>query len=293
MKKIGIIGLGNMGHEMASNLSKSKYKVLGYDSNDEIIKRKDQYDFDIVSNIQDLLPSIDVLITMLPNGDVVKRVLEKSVHLLKPNTTIIDSSTIAVLEAKELSKLCQKNNLNFLDAPVSGGTIGAKNSTLTFMVGGNEQVLNKVEKILLTMGSKIIYCGQNGMGQAAKMCNNMILAATMASVAEALNLSKKLNLNTQKLFDVISTSTASSWAINNYFPEANIGPTSPADNSFKPGFSADLMLKDLLLSRNTKSHLNVKTPITDQTIELYSLMNSNKMGGMDFSAIVNLYKNLS
>ena len=205
----------------------------------------------------------------------------------------IDSSTISVLEAQEINGFCQQSNLFFLDAPVSGGTIGAKNATLTFMVGGDQNILNKVENILLTMGSKVVYCGNCGMGQAAKMCNNMILATTMAGVSEAINLSEKINLNTQKLFEVVSTSTAFSWAINNYFPVANIGPESPADNDFKPGFSAELMLKDLSIAIDTKTHFKIETPMTDQSVKLYNLMKEHKMSKMDFSAIINLLKKLS
>lgn len=293
MTKIGVIGLGNMGYEMASNLSKNKYEVFGFDNNREILDNKENYNFKFVSNVEDLLPNVDVLITMLPDGKIVSDVLKKSLKLLNPNTIVIDSSTISVLEAQEINGFCQQSNLFFLDAPVSGGTIGAKNATLTFMVGGDQNILNKVEKILLTMGSKVVYCGSCGMGQAAKMCNNMILATTMAGVSEAINLSEKINLNTQKLFEVVSTSTAFSWAINNYFPVANIGPESPADNDFKPGFSAELMLKDLSIAIDTKTHFKIETPMTDQSVKLYNLMKEHKMSKMDFSAIINLLKKLS
>ena len=293
MTKIGVIGLGNMGYEMASNLSKNNYEVFGFDNNREILNNKEYYNFKFVSNVEDLLPVVDVLITMLPDGKIVSDDLKKSLKLLNPNTIVIDSSTISVLEAQEINGFCQQSNLFFLDAPVSGGTIGAKNATLTFMVGGDQNILNKVENILLTMGSKVVYCGNCGMGQAAKMCNNMILATTMAGVSEAINLSEKINLNTQKLFEVVSTSTAFSWAINNYFPVANIGPESPADNDFKPGFSAELMLKDLSIAIDTKTHFKIETPMTDQSVKLYNLMKEHKMSKMDFSAIINLLKKLS
>ena len=292
MTKIGVIGLGNMGYEMASNLSKNKYDVFGFDSNKAILDNKQDFNFKFVSNIEDLLSNIDVLITMLPNGKIVNEVLQKSSKLLSPHTIIIDSSTISVLEAQKINEFCQKSNLFFLDAPVSGGTIGAKNATLTFMIGGEHNILKKVEKILLTMGSKIVHCGDCGMGQAAKMCNNMILAATMTGVSEAINLSEKVNLDTQKLFEVVSTSTAFSWAINNYFPVANIGPESPADNDFNPGFSAELMLKDLSIAVDTKTYFNVETPMTDQTVKLYKLMKEYKMSKLDFSAIINLLKKM-
>ena len=292
MTKIGVIGLGNMGYEMASNLSKNKYDVFGFDNNKAILDNKQDFNFKFVSNIEDLLSNIDVLITMLPNGKIVNEVLQKSSKLLSPHTIIIDSSTISVLEAQKINEFCQNSNLFFLDAPVSGGTIGAKNATLTFMVGGEHNILKKVEKILLTMGSKIVHCGDCGMGQAAKMCNNMILAATMTGVSEAINLSEKVNLDTQKLFEVVSTSTAFSWAINNYFPVANIGPESPADNDFNPGFSAELMLKDLSIAVDTKTYFNVETPMTDQTVKLYKLMKEYKMSKLDFSAIINLLKKM-
>lgn len=290
MTKIGVIGLGNMGYQMACNLSKNKYEVFGYDNNMAVFHKEEKNNFNFVSNIEDLLSEVDVLITMLPNGKIVSDVLKQSAKLLRPNTIIIDSSTISVLEAQKINQFCQKSNLYFLDAPVSGGTIGAKNATLTFMVGGMEDILNNVEKILLTMGSKVVYCGDSGMGQAAKMCNNMILAATMVSTCEAIKLSEKLNLNTQKLFEVISTSTASSWTINNYFPVTGVGPDSPADNQFKPGFSAELMLKDLSIAKDIKTHFKIETPINDQTIKLYDLMKEHKMGELDFSAIINLLK---
>ena len=168
MTKIGVIGLGNMGYEMASNLSKNKYDVFGFDNNKAILDNKQDFNFKFVSNIEDLLSNIDVLITMLPNGKIVNEVLQKSSKLLSPHTIIIDSSTISVLEAQKINEFCQKSNLFFLDAPVSGGTIGAKNATLTFMVGGEHNILKKVEKILLTMGSKIVHCGDCGNGSSCK-----------------------------------------------------------------------------------------------------------------------------
>ena len=290
MKKIGIIGLGNMGYEMACNLSKSNYEVYGHDKNKQFFVKNEKHNFNFVSNVEEFISKIDILITMLPNGKIVNTVIKKVSGLLNPNAIIIDSSTIGVLEAQELNNYCQKRNLNFLDAPVSGGTIGAKKATLTFMVGGNESILEKVEKVLLTMGSKVVYCGKSGMGQAAKMCNNMILAATMAGACEAIYLSEKMKLDTEKLFEVVSTSTASSWAINSYFPVAGIGPESPADNDFIPGFSSDLMLKDLSIARDTKKHFKIETPITDKTVDLYSLMKQKNMGNLDFSAVINLLK---
>lgn len=290
MKKIGIIGLGNMGYEMACNLSKSNYEVYGYDKNKEVCDNIEKNNFNFVSSVEEFISKIDVLITMLPNGKIVNSVIKKVSTLLNPDTIIIDSSTIGVLEAQELNNYCKKNNLHFLDAPVSGGTIGAKKATLTFMVGGKERILDNVKKILLTMGSKVVYCGKSGMGQAAKMCNNMILAATMAGACEAIYLSQKINLDTEKLFEVVSTSTASSWAINSYFPVAGIGPESPADNDFLPGFSSDLMLKDLSLARETKKYFKIETPITDETVRLYFLMKEKNMGNLDFSALINLLK---
>jgi len=205
MKKISFIGLGNMGFEMAINLSKANYKVTGYDVIQTRYTELENQKIKCVSTIDELLINPDIIITMLPDGIIVKKVWEDVFPLLIDKPLVIDCSTIDINNASYFHALAKKNNINSLDAPVSGGVIGAKNGSLTFMVGGNESDYNEAKPLFDIMGNKSILCGPETSGQAVKICNNMLLAVTMVGVSEAFNLAESLNLNQQKLFDVIST----------------------------------------------------------------------------------------
>ena len=256
MKKIGIIGLGNMGLEMAKNLSQANYDVSGFDTNHKVLKNIEQFNINPQDSIRQISKNNEIIITMLPNGEIVNDVWNKVLEYINDDTLLVDCSTIDVSTTKMLHKKASKLNVHCLDAPVSGGTIGAKNATLTFMVGGKKEAYEKMFPLFKVMGSKSFLCGPSGSGQGIKLCNNLLLAVTMRGVAESFNLAQKLNLNQNSLFDVLSTSTGSCWAVNNYCPVQNIGPNSPADNNFQPGFSVNLMHKDLSLALEASNQYN-------------------------------------
>ena len=290
MKNIGFVGLGNMGSKMASNLLKAGYNVFGYDVNNKLIDALSGKGINKILSLKDLSKNMDVIITMLPDGDTVENVLNEIITDIKNSPIIIDCSTIDVNKCKFLNNFCLSKKINFLDAPVSGGTKGAEDSTLTFMVGGKEKICSQITSLLEKMGSKVIYCGENGSGQATKLCNNMLLATTMIGVSESINMAKNLNLNIETLFKVLSTATGSCWAINSYFPVKDTGPSSPADNNFLPGFSAKLMAKDLKLAINAARDSGSKTDFGNMAESAYSKMANGENGNKDFSAIINEVK---
>ena len=290
MKKIAFIGLGNMGARMVTNLLNTDWEVIGYDINEEFVKQLLPTGLKKVSNLKDISEDIDIIITMLPNGEIVEEVLDSIVDSLKPGTLITDCSTIDVDKAKNLNKKCEDKKLFYLDAPVSGGVGGAENGTLTFMVGGKEDAYNKMLPLFEIMGKKSLLCGSSGSGQATKACNNMLLATTMIGVGEAFSLGNKLGLDPEKLYEILSTSTGSCWAINSYCPIKNVGPISPADNDYKPGFSADLMLKDLTIAFKAIQATNTKAEFGIKALENFQKMVDENHGNLDFSAITKFNK---
>ena len=290
MKRIGFIGLGNMGSKMVINLLQANYEVIGYDINEELIDKLIPNGIHKASSLNDITDDVDVIITMLPNGEVVKEVFETIIGNLKPDTLLTDCSTIDVETAKDLEKMCNKKNILSLDAPVSGGVGGAENGTLTFIVGGNEKAYKLMLPLFEVMGKKSVLCGPASSGQAAKACNNMLLATTMIGVGEAFNLGENLGLDLKKLFDVLSTSTGNCWAINTYCPIEGVGPNSPADNNFQPGFSVNLMLKDLTIALKAIKDTNTLAPFGTKSQENFKRMVDDKKGELDFSAIVNFNK---
>ena len=290
MKRIGFVGLGNMGSKMVINLLQANYEVIGYDINEEFIDKLIPNGIHKASSLNDITDDVDVIITMLPNGEVVKKVFKTIIGNLKPDTLLTDCSTIDVQTAKDLHKMCSDKNLLSLDAPVSGGVGGAENGTLTFIVGGNEKAYNLMLPLFEVMGKKSVLCGPASSGQAAKACNNMLLATTMIGVGEAFNLGENLGLDLKKLFDVLSTSTGNCWAINTYCPIEGVGPNSPADNNFQPGFSANLMLKDLTIALKAIKDTNTSAPFGTKSQENFNRMINDNKGELDFSAIVNFNK---
>jgi 3-hydroxyisobutyrate dehydrogenase len=290
MKRIGFVGLGNMGSKMVINLLQANYEVIGYDINEEFIDKLIPNGIHKASSLNDITDDVDVIITMLPNGEIVKKVFETIIGNLKPDTLLTDCSTIDVQTAKDLHKMCSDKNLLSLDAPVSGGVGGAENGTLTFIVGGNEKAYNLMLPLFEVMGKKSVLCGPASSGQAAKACNNMLLATTMIGVGEAFNLGENLGLDLKKLFDVLSTSTGNCWAINTYCPIEGVGPNSPADNNFQPGFSVNLMLKDLTIALKAIKDTNTLAPFGTKSQENFKRMVDDKKGELDFSAIVNFNK---
>jgi 3-hydroxyisobutyrate dehydrogenase len=287
MKNIGFIGLGNMGLEMIKNLNNSDYNLLGYDINKNIYSSLNIKNISTTDNIIEIFKTCEVILTMLPDGAAVKSVFSENMIHASEKSIIVDCSTIDIETTNYIHNSAKKLNLLSLDAPVSGGVSGAKAASLTFMVGGDENTYNLILPIFKLMGNKAIYCGKEGSGQAVKICNNLILAISMIGVGEAINLANNLNLDLQKFFDVTSTSSASCWAINNYFPVSGIGPISPADNNFAAGFSIDLMTKDLSLAINASKTGSDFLVFGKQALDKYKKMSKIGKGKNDFSAIVN------
>lgn len=272
-----------MGFEMAVNLSKSNYDVSVYDIVQDKYKVLEENNIKCFTSIEKAVKDCDAIISMLPDGQIVKDVWKKVFETLQKKPLAIDCSTIDIESALTFHKLASTNNISSLDAPVSGGVVGAKNGSLTFMVGGKESVYLKAKPIFDIMGSKSILCGSESSGQAVKICNNMLLAVTMVGVSEAFNLAESLNIDSKNLFDVISTSSGSCWAVNNYCPIPEVGPTSPADNDFKPGFASKLMHKDLSLALDAAKRNKVKIDFTNNAFEIFSEMLKNNYGEKDFS----------
>ena len=290
MTKIGFIGLGNMGSKMAKNLLKANYEVIGYDINEEFTENLLSNGLQKAHNLNDISGDTEVVITMLPNGNIVGEVYNNIMENFKPGTIFVDCSTIDVDKARDLHKKCEVKRFLSLDAPVSGGVGGAEQATLTFMAGGTESAYKKALPLFEVMGKKSLLCGSAGSGQATKACNNMLLATTMIGVGEAFSLGKNLGLDPKNLFEILSTSTGSCWAINSYCPIKNVGPSSPADNNFKPGFSADLMLKDLTIALKAIKSTNTSAPFGIKAQSNFQKMVNEDQGYLDFSAITKFNK---
>ena len=287
MKKIGFIGLGNMGKGMSINLSKENLEIIGYDINENAYKELNDKKILIADNLSHLINESQIIITMLPDGKAVKKVWSEAIAFSKPRKYFIDCSTIDVKTSKSVQMQAKEKGLLTLDAPVSGGVIGADQGTLTFMVGGTSNTYNEMKFLFEIMGKNSILCGEEGSGQSAKICNNMLLASTMIAVGESFNLGKNLGLDLNKLFDVISTSTGSCWAVNTYCPIKGIGPNSPADKNYEGGFATALMYKDLGLAVDAAAETKSKINYGIQTYEKYKKVTENNRGNLDFSNIIN------
>lgn len=280
--KIGFIGLGNMGSPMATNLTTSGHEVLGFDITNSCPDGVAQ-----VTNAAAVAAGADVVITMLPNGTIAKSVAAEVLSAMAQGSILLDCSTIDVASAREIAKMADGHEVGFLDAPVSGGVAGAVAGSLTFMVGGSDKAFRKAHPLFEVMGQKSVHCGPAGNGQAAKICNNMILGITMIGTCEAFALADKLGLDRQAMFDVVSTSSGYSWSMNAYCPAPGIGPSSPADNDYLPGFAAELMLKDLRLSQQASTNVDADTPMGATATALYEAFVEHEDGaGRDFSAML-------
>ncbi|MCK4712091.1 MAG: 3-hydroxyisobutyrate dehydrogenase, partial [Marinosulfonomonas sp.] len=229
----------------------------------------------------------DVVITMLPNGAILRSVADQIIPAMNAGAVLLDCSTVDVESARAVAEIAEAAGLMAVDAPVSGGVGGASGGTLTFMAGGTEAGFAKVSPLFDVMGQKAVHCGTSGAGQSAKICNNMILGVTMIATCEAFALADKLGLDRQKMFDVVSTSSGYSWTMNAYCPAPGVGPTSPADNDYQPGFAAELMLKDLRLSQQAAEAVDADTPMGHSATDLYEQFVEQEGGeGMDFSAML-------
>ena len=290
MTTIAFVGLGNMGNPMAANLVKVGHAVTGFDlvaANLDVARGNG---LTIAKDAAEAVSDADVVITMLPAGKHVLSVYADIAGKAKKGALFIDSSTIDVESARRAHAIAGEHGLLSVDAPVSGGTGGATAGTLTFMAGGAAEAFARAEPVLKPMAGRIVHCGEAGAGQAAKICNNMILGISMIGVGEAFVLAEKLGLSHQALFDVASTSSGQCWSINTYCPVPGPVPTSPANRDYKPGFAAALMLKDLKLSQEAAQATGAVTPLGAEATQLYALFNAMGNADVDFSGIINFLR---
>ncbi len=280
--KIGFIGLGNMGGPMAANLAKAGHEVTGFD-----LAAPMPAGVARAATAAEAATGADVVVTMLPNGNILRAVAAEVMPVMRQGAVLCDCSTVDVDSARAVADQAVAAGVGALDAPVSGGVGGAAAGTLTFMVGGTHAAFEMVKPLFDIMGQKAVHCGASGAGQAAKICNNMILGVTMIATCEAFALADKLGLDRQKMFDVVSTSSGYSWTMNAYCPAPGVGPKSPADNDYKPGFAAELMLKDLRLSQQAAASADADTPMGELATRLYETFVETEDGrGRDFSAML-------
>jgi 3-hydroxyisobutyrate dehydrogenase len=292
MTSIAFIGLGNMGGPMAANLVKAGHTVHGFDL---VPASRDAAKADgvsIAAKATDAVGDAEVVITMLPAGKHVLSVWNEVIPSVAKGALMIDCSTIDVESARKSHALAAARQLPSIDAPVSGGTGGAKGATLTFMAGGDAGAFAAAKPILEAMGKKVVHCGEAGAGQAAKICNNMILGISMIGVCEAFSLAEKLGLSHQALFDVASTSSGQCWSLTSYCPVPGPVQTSPANNEYRPGFAAALMLKDLRLSQEAAKAAGAVTPLGAHAESIYESFEKAGHGGVDFSGIIHQIRNL-
>jgi 3-hydroxyisobutyrate dehydrogenase len=293
MARIGFIGLGNMGLPMAQNLIKAGHQVEGVDVSQAATDKLKVAGGAVAETAKIAAARGDVVITMLPAGQHVREVYlgpNGIVENANAGTLLIDCSTIDVETARAVAAAAEEKGLLMLDAPVSGGVGGATAGTLTFMVGGPERAFVRAESILRQMGKTIVHAGGAGTGQAAKICNNMILGISMIAVSEGFVLAEKLGLDKQKLFDIASKSSGSCWSMVNYCPVPGPVPTSPANRDYQAGFTAAMMLKDLALAQDAANAAGAATPLGAEAAALYRLYVGQGAGGRDFSGIVNFIR---
>ena len=280
--KIGFIGLGNMGAPMAANLAAAGHDVTGFD-----VAGISLANGETAASAVAAATGRDVVITMLPDGAILRRVAAEIIPVMAAGCGFVDCSTVDVDSARAVAMDADAAGLLAVDAPVSGGVGGAGAGTLTFMAGGSDAAFALAEPLFAIMGQKAVHCGDSGAGQSAKICNNMILGATMIATCEAFALADRLGLDRQKMFDVVSTSSGYSWTMNTYCPAPGVGPKSPADNGYMPGFAAELMLKDLRLSQQAASSVDADTPMGAAATALYEQFVEDEDGrGRDFSAML-------
>jgi 3-hydroxyisobutyrate dehydrogenase len=293
MAIIAFIGLGNMGGPMAANLVKAGHQVVGFDLVPASKDAARSAGVTIADSAQAAVTDANVIITMLPAGKHVVSVWTDIIPSAAKGALMIDCSTIDVESARQAHALAGKAALLSVDAPVSGGVGGAKGATLTFMAGGDAKAFAAAKPVLEAMGKKIVHCGDAGAGQAAKICNNMILGISMIAVGEAFALAEKLGLSHQALFDVASTSSGQCWSLTTYCPVPGPVPASPANNGYKPGFASALMLKDLTLAQDAVKSTGAVTPLGQHAQEIYKTFDAAGNGGVDFSGIIQHIRGLA
>ena len=287
MARVGFIGLGNMGGGMAANLAKKGHDVRAFDISAEALDRAKEAGCLPVASAGEAADGAEAVITMLPAGKHVEEVYAESVFgAASTGSILIDCSTIDVATARRVAEAAVGEGLTAVDAPVSGGIAAANAGTLTFMVGGSEEAFGRAEPFLQDMGKAVIHAGAGGAGQAVKICNNMILGATMIATCEAFVLAEKLGLDQQKFFDIASVSSGQSWSMTSYCPVPGVGPETPADRDYQGGFATGLMLKDLRLAMEAAASVDADTPMGAKAAELYAAFAEAGNAGLDFSAII-------
>ena len=285
--KIAFIGLGNMGAGMAANLVKAGHHVRAFDLAEEALAKALANGCETFATVREAVQGVDAVVSMLPNGAIVDKVYGEEVIGHAPKgAVLLDCSTIDVATAKKVVEAATAAGYEAVDAPVSGGIAAANAGTLTFMVGGTDSAFARAEPLLAKMGKAVIHAGAAGAGQAAKICNNMLLGIHMIGTCEAMAMAQNLGLDPQKFYDIASVSSGQCWSLTSYCPVPGVGPQSPADNDYQPGFAAALMLKDLKLAMEAAATSESKTPMGERAKELYEAFNAAGNGGMDFSAII-------
>jgi 3-hydroxyisobutyrate dehydrogenase len=285
MTAIAFLGLGNMGGPMSANLVSAGHAVRGFDPVPAAATVAASNGVAVFDTAADAVAGADAVITMLPNGHIVKRCYAEVLPAARAGALFIDSSTISVNDAREVHALAESHGVSQLDAPVSGGVKGAVAGTLAFMVGGDESALERARPVLEPMAGKIIHCGAAGAGQAAKVCNNMVLAVQQIVIGEAFVLAEKLGLSAQSLFDVITGATGNCWAVSTNCPVPGPVPTSPANNDFRPGFATALMNKDLGLAMDAVASTGSAAPLGTHAAEIYAKFAADH-ADKDFSAVI-------
>jgi 3-hydroxyisobutyrate dehydrogenase len=292
MTNIAFIGVGNMGGPMARNLLKAAHEVSAFDLSAAVLEPVLKAGAAKAASANDAVRDADVVVTMLPAGHNVKSVyLDNGIlGAVKKGALLIDSSTIDIDSARAVHAAAEKAGFDFLDAPVSGGVGGAEAGTLTFMCGGSDAAFERAKPILDNMGKKVVLAGGAGAGQAAKICNNMLLAISMIGTCEAFVLGEKLGLDPQKLFDIASTSSGQCWSLTTYCPVPGPVPTSPANREYAGGFATALMLKDLKLAQGAAQSAGAPTPLGAEAAQLYALFAAKGNAGLDFSGIIRMLR---
>jgi 3-hydroxyisobutyrate dehydrogenase len=289
MARIGFIGLGNMGGGMAANLAKAGHDVHAFDLSADALDKAKGAGCLPVASAAAAAQGAEAIVTMLPAGRHVAQVYHEAIFgSAAPGTLLLDCSTIDVTTAKQVAQAAAEKGLAAVDAPVSGGIAAAAGGTLTFMVGGSAEAFARAEPILGAMGKAVIHAGPSGAGQAAKICNNMLLGATMVATCEAFLLAQKLGLDPQTFFDISSVSSGQSWSMTSYCPLPGVGPETPADRDYQGGFAAGLMLKDLKLAVQAAADADASVPMGAEAMALYQAFANGGHGGLDFSGIIRM-----
>lgn len=285
--KIAFIGLGNMGGGMAANLVKDGHSVNAFDLSKPALDRAQENGCTPFTTVKEAVAGVDAVVSMLPNGKIVDSVYANDVIGHAPaEALLLDCSTIDVATARKVATDAAAQSYAMVDAPVSGGIAAANGGTLTFMVGGDEEAFARAEPILSAMGKAVIHAGDAGAGQAAKICNNMILGATMVATCEAFAMAEKLGLDLQTFYDISSKASGQTWSMTSYCPVPGVGPQTPADNDYQGGFATALMLKDLTLAMDAAKSVGANVPMGARAAELYQAFADAGSGGLDFSAII-------